>query len=91
MAGLAVLRAVADRLPHHHRVALVRAELLRRDGQTQLALAAYDEALVECPDGPERRHILTQREALAAGSTTGSTTSATGPGGAGPSARRERC
>lgn len=76
MAGLAVLRAVADQLPHHHRVALVRAELLRRDGQAHLALAAYDEALAECPDGPERRHILDQREALAASSPAGPATEA---------------
>ncbi|MEP7763803.1 DUF6596 domain-containing protein [Sanguibacter sp. 25GB23B1] len=69
MAGLAVLRAAADRLPHHHRVALVRAELLRRDGQVDAALAAYDEALTDCPDGAERTHILARREDLAAGSS----------------------
>ncbi len=65
MAGLAVLHAAADQLPGHHRVALVRAELLRRDGQKHLALNAYDDALAACPEGAERQHILTQRSTLA--------------------------
>lgn len=66
MAGLAVLRAAADRLPGHHRVALVRAELLRRDGRLALAAAAYDDALVTCPDGVEREHIRERRANLTA-------------------------
>ena len=64
MAGLAVLRAAQDRLPGHHRVALVRAELLRRDGQHGPAAAAYDEAIAACPDGVEREHIIAQRATL---------------------------
>ena len=64
MAGLDVLRAAADQLPGHHRVAAVRAELLRREGDRQGARAAYDEALTACPDGPERRHLQARRDSL---------------------------
>ena len=64
MAGLALLRAVGERLPGNHRVELVRAELLRRDGRTDAALAAYAEALARCPEGVERRHIATRLETL---------------------------
>ncbi len=67
MAGLAVLRAAGDQLPGHHRVALVRAELLRRDGQLQLAAAAYDDAIATCPEGAERQHIVERRRSLAVG------------------------
>ncbi|MGC0249044.1 RNA polymerase sigma factor [Pseudactinotalea sp. Z1748] len=56
MAGLAILRAAADELPGHHRVALVRAELLHRGGQAEAARQAYLEAIDACPDGAERDH-----------------------------------
>lgn len=71
MAGLAVLRAAADRLPGHHRVALVRAELLRRDGRIAAAAAAYDDAAAACPDGVERAHILERRASLPADADDG--------------------
>ncbi len=71
MAGLAVLRSAADRLPGHHRVALVRAELLRRDGQLALAAAAYDDAIATCPAGAERQHIIEQRASLDGGGERG--------------------
>ncbi len=58
MAGLAVLQAAADQLPGHHRIAVVRAELLRRDGDREGARTAYGQAVATCPDGPERRHLL---------------------------------
>lgn len=64
LAGLAVLRAVGERLPGHHRVALVRAELLRRDGRPEEARAAYTAALATAPDGPERRHIAARLAGL---------------------------
>lgn len=57
MAGLAILQAAADRLPGHHRVALVRAELLRREGHMDEARAAYAESIEACPSGAERDHI----------------------------------
>ena len=34
-AGLALLKDLDERLPGHHRVAVARAELLRRDGQVR--------------------------------------------------------
>jgi len=67
MAGLAVLRAAGDQLPGHHRVALVRAELLRLDGQLSLAAVAYDDAIDTCPEGAERQHIVERRRSLAVG------------------------
>lgn len=60
LAGLAVLRAAGERLPGHHRVALVRAELLRRDARPNEARAAYAAALAAAPPGPERQHIATR-------------------------------
>lgn len=60
LAGLAVLRAVGEQLPGHYRVALVRAELLRRGGHPDAALEAYREALRHVPDGVERRHIASR-------------------------------
>src|SRR5699024_2960183 len=51
MAGLAVLRAAQDQLPGHHRVALVRAELLRRAGPPEMARAATTAARAPRP-GP---------------------------------------
>ena len=59
-AGLALLQEVAEQLPDHHRVALVRAELLRREGDVPGAVSAYRKALELCPDGTERDHIRTQ-------------------------------
>lgn len=56
-AGLALLRAAGERLPGHHRVALVRAELLARDGRVDEAAAAYREALAAVGEGAERNHI----------------------------------
>lgn len=56
-AGLALLRAAGERLPGHHRVALVRAELLARDGRVEEAAAAYREALAAVGEGAERNHI----------------------------------
>ena len=64
MAGLAVLRAARDQLPGHYRVALVRAELLRRDGRHELAREAYAEAIASCPGGAERQHIVARLEGL---------------------------
>jgi len=56
-AGLAVLRAAGEQLPGHHRVALVRAELLARDGRLQDARVAFREALANLVEGAERRHV----------------------------------
>lgn len=64
LAGLTVLRSVGEQLPGHHRVALVRAELLRRDGRPEAAAEAYREALRRLPDGAERRHIASRLASL---------------------------
>ena len=63
-AGLRVLRAAAEQLPGHHRVDVVRAELLVRDGRIDAARAAFDSALATAPPGPERRHIAARLAAL---------------------------
>ncbi|MDO5696938.1 MAG: sigma factor-like helix-turn-helix DNA-binding protein [Dermatophilus congolensis] len=56
-AGLALLQAVSEALPDHHRVSLARAEFLRRDGLLTEAAQAYETALTQCPPGAEYRHI----------------------------------
>lgn len=72
-AGLAVLQDAEDQLPGHHRVALVRAELLLRDGRRDEAQLAYNEAVSRTPEGAERRYVerrlaeLGQLEGLHAG------------------------
>lgn len=55
--GLRVLQAAADQLPGHHRVHVVRAELLRREGQISASREAYKAAITLCPDGPELRYL----------------------------------
>lgn len=56
-AGLAVLQGAEEQLPGHHRVALVRAELLLRDGRHDEAHLAYTEAVNRAPEGAERRYV----------------------------------
>lgn len=63
-AGLAMLPDVEQHLPDHHRVALVRAELLRRQGDDAGAADSYRRALELCPDGAERNHIATRLASL---------------------------
>lgn len=64
MAGLALLKGLDERLPGHHRVAVARAELLRRGGRTEEARAAYREAIAWCPPGAEANHLQTRLESL---------------------------
>ena len=66
MEGLRVLQAAADQLPGHHRVHVVRAELLRREGEMTAARDAYKTAIALCPDGPELRHLRGQLAELLA-------------------------
>lgn len=65
MAGLALLKGLEERLPGHHRVALARAELLRRDGQLDAARVAYQESISWCPLGAEARHLRARLNSLA--------------------------
>lgn len=67
-AGLHLLQAVGEQLPGHHRVALVRAELLLRDGRTEAARAEFAAALAAAPHGPERRHIASRLTSVAVSS-----------------------
>ncbi|MEL4545294.1 DUF6596 domain-containing protein [Luteococcus sp. H138] len=64
LEGLRVLQAAADQLPGHHRVHVVRAELLRREGQISAARDAYKTAIALCPDGPELRYLRGQLAAV---------------------------
>ena len=64
MAGLALLKGLDERLPGHHRVAVARAELLRRDGRLDEARAAYRDALSSCPPGAEARHLQSRLDSL---------------------------
>ncbi len=57
MAGLALLKGLDERLPGHHRVAVARAELLRRGGHVDESRTAYREALTWCPAGAEAQHL----------------------------------
>lgn len=63
-AGLVLLKGLDERLPGHHRVAVARAEFLRRDGRVEGARAAYREALERCPPGAEARHLQTRLDSL---------------------------
>ncbi|WP_404350552.1 RNA polymerase sigma factor [Phycicoccus jejuensis] len=65
-AGLAALDGLDEALAGSHRLAAVRAELLARAGD-DAALAAFDEAIRLCGNDVERAHLLTRREAVAAG------------------------
>ena len=56
-AGLELLDAAAHELPGHHRVQVVRGELLARDGLSGPAREAFRRALASCPTGAERDHI----------------------------------
>lgn len=57
LAGLAVLDGLERALPTHHRLPGVRAELLRRAGQTEAARAAYRQAIELCRHEAERAHL----------------------------------
>ncbi|GAB6940358.1 RNA polymerase sigma factor [Isoptericola variabilis] len=61
-AGLDALAGVA--LPGH-RLPALRAELLRRDGDRDAALRAYDAALALCGQGAEHDHLRRRRAELA--------------------------
>lgn len=62
VAGLAALEGIE--IPESHRVAAVRAELLARDGETDTARAAYDQAIAACRNDVERAHLEERRQSL---------------------------
>jgi RNA polymerase sigma-70 factor (ECF subfamily) len=57
-AGLALVAGLDVVLRDNHRVAAVRAELARRVGDTELALASYREAIDLCSNDVERSHLM---------------------------------
>ncbi|CAM3489716.1 RNA polymerase sigma factor [Nocardioides zeicaulis] len=61
-AGLAALEGLE--IPDSHRPAAVRAELLRRAGDTAAARAAYDQAVAACRNDVERAFLEQQRDTL---------------------------
>jgi RNA polymerase sigma factor (sigma-70 family) len=63
-AGLAALEALDDdrRLAEHHRLASVRAHLLELAGDTQAALAGYEDAARRTTSIPEQRHLRAQAD-----------------------------
>ncbi|XVX19832.1 RNA polymerase sigma factor [Actinomycetota bacterium] len=68
-AGLRALDGLAEQLPRSHRPHAVEAELRRRSGEQEAALAAYDRAVALCDNEAERRHLAERRNAVAAGRT----------------------
>jgi RNA polymerase sigma factor (sigma-70 family) len=65
-AGLAALDGLDDdrRLAEHHRLASVRAHLLEMAGDTQAALAGYEDAARRTTSIPEQRYLQAQAERL---------------------------
>ena len=58
-AGLAVLDAVADRLPGHYRLAAVRGHLLELAGDRDAAIAAFRAAASGTNSVAEHRYLST--------------------------------
>ena len=65
-AGLGSLAALADdrRLAEHHRLASVRAHLQEMAGDTQAALAGYEDAARRTASMPEQRYLQARAERL---------------------------
>lgn len=66
-AGLVLLAGLEERLPQQHRVAVARAELLRRAGHVEAARTAYRDAISYCPPGAEARHLRLRLDSLDSG------------------------
>ncbi|WP_250446164.1 RNA polymerase sigma factor [Actinotalea sp. C106] len=63
-AGLALLDGLEARLPDHHRLEAVRAELAWQAGRPQAAEAGFLRALDLVPGGPEHEHLTERLAAL---------------------------
>jgi RNA polymerase sigma-70 factor, ECF subfamily len=66
-AGLALIEGLDDHLRGNHRVAAIRAELARRDGDLDLARASYRTAIGLCANDVERAHLHARLDALGGG------------------------
>ncbi|MBP2215387.1 RNA polymerase sigma factor [Arthrobacter sp. CAN_C5] len=69
VAGLALLAGLEERLPHHHRLPAVRAELLARAGRAPEAAASFNAAIALCGNAAERDHL--RRRAAEVGEQAG--------------------
>lgn len=56
-AALTLLAGLEERLPHHHRLPAVRAELLARAGRAPEAVASFHAAIELCGNAAERDHL----------------------------------
>ncbi|MBO1752898.1 RNA polymerase subunit sigma-24 [Actinotalea sp. BY-33] len=63
-AALALLEGLETRLPDHHRLEAVRAELAWQAGRPQEAAAGFLRALALVPGGPEHEHLTERLAAL---------------------------
>ena len=63
-AGLALIEPLADALADYHLWHAARADLLRRLGHTDAAIAAYRAALARVGSEPERRFLTRRLESL---------------------------
>jgi RNA polymerase sigma-70 factor (ECF subfamily) len=63
-AGLALVEPLADKLRGYHKLALARADLLRRLDRRAEAAAAYREALQSSTNAAERRYLARRLEEL---------------------------
>ncbi len=61
-AGLALLEGLDSDLPHSHRLAGVRAELLVRAGDPAAARRWFDEAVERCGNEVERQYLRARRD-----------------------------
>jgi predicted RNA polymerase sigma factor len=68
-AGLGSLAALASdrRLAEHHRLASVRAHLQEMAGDTQAALAGYEDAARRTGSMPEQRYLQARAQRLRGG------------------------
>lgn len=63
-AGLTILADIDESLRDHHRLPAVCAELARRAGDIELAVASYHAALELCDNEAERAHISSRLDEL---------------------------
>ncbi len=65
--GLELLDGLDDKLPEHHQLPAVRADLLRRLGRSAAAVAEYDRALALVGTDVERAFLTARRQETAGG------------------------
>jgi len=63
-AGLELLVGLDETLPDNHRLAAVRADFARREGDLALARASYRQAIVLCANDVERAHLQARLDSI---------------------------